>query len=179
MSDEKRKQEAQKNVTEYLREGLLKKEHNDLAKEKYQENAQLSLRVAQELSHSEIKPHLWIIVTSYYAMFYSANAVLLHLGYKTQDKIAHKVTNDALIVFVEKKLTKTLLDDYERIQEDALAIAGTRAESIIETYAQELHKRSLFQYNMLEETKANKAETSLQRAIEFVFEMNRLLKERL
>src|SRR3989338_954480 len=100
MIDEKRKKGAKKNFDSYLQEGLLKKEHNNLAKEKYIENAQLSLNVANELMQSRLKPYLWVIVISYYSMFYMANAVLLNFGYKTQDKIVHKETNDSLIVLV-------------------------------------------------------------------------------
>lgn len=176
MIDEKRKLEAKSNFDAYLREGLLKKEHNNIAKEKYIENAQLSLNVANELMQSKLKPYLWIIVTSYYSMFYIANAVLLDLGYKTQDKIVHKITNDSLIVLVLGRLKKGLLEDYESIQQEALEIANIRAEELLVSYSQELDKRSRFQYNMLEETKESKARTSLKRASEFVFEMRKLLK---
>ena len=176
MIDEKRKNEAQSNFSRYLQEGLLKKEHNELAMNKYLENADLSLKTANELMQSPLKPYLWVIVTSYYSMFYMANAVLLSYGYKTQDKIAHKVTSDALIFLVLDKLRKELLEDYEAIQKDALEIASTKAESVIESYSLELDKRSRFQYNMLEQTKEAKAQTSLKRASEFVFELKKLLK---
>lgn len=176
MIDEKRKKDAQNNFTTYLKEGLLKKEHNDLALHKYLENAELSLRTSSELMNSSLKPYLWVIVTAYYAMFYQANAVILHYGYKTQDKIAHKVTSDALIYLVLDKLKKELLEDYEAIQQDALEIASAKAETVIELYALELDKRSRFQYNMLEQTKEAKARTSLKRAVEFVFELKKLLK---
>ena len=127
MIDEKRKKEAQSNFSRYLQEGLLKKEHNELAMNKYLENADLSLKTANELMQSPLKPYLWVIVTSYYSMFYMANAVLLSYGYKTQDKIAHKVTSDALIFLVLDKLRKELLEDYEAIQKDALEIANAKA----------------------------------------------------
>jgi len=178
MIDEKRKKEAQSNFKRYLEEGLIKKESNRLAQQTYQENADLSLNTAQELMDSSVKPYLWIIVISYYAMFYSANAVLVHFGYKTQDKIVHKVTNDALIVLVLDKIKKELMEEYESLQEDALAIASARAEELIDNYHLELGKRSRFQYNMLETMKKAKAITSLKRASEFVFEMKRLLKEK-
>ena len=178
MIDEKRKKEAQSNFSRYLQEGLLKKEHNELAMNKYLKNADLSLKTANELMQSPLKPYLWVIVTSYYSMFYMANAVLLSYGYKTQDKIAHKVTSDALIVLVLDKLKKELLEDYEAIQKDALEIASAKAESVIESYSLELDKRSRFQYNMLEQTKEAKAQTSLKRASEFVFELKKLLKEK-
>ena len=177
MIDAIRKGEAQKNFRRYLEEGLLVKQTDILAKNKYVGNAELSLRTAQELMQSSLKPHLWVIVVSYYSMFYMANAVLLHLGYKTQDKIAHKVTSDALIVLVLDKLEKELLEDYENMQKDALEIASARAESIVESYSLELDKRSRFQYNMLEQTKESKARTSLKRASEFVFELKKLMKK--
>jgi len=175
MIDEKRKREAKSNFMRYLQDGLLKKEKSPLAKGKYIENSELSLKTANELMQSSLKPHLWVIVTSYYSMFYIANAVLIAYGYKTQQKIAHKVTADCLIVLVLDKLRKELLENYELMQQDALEIANARAESLIESYSMELDKRSRFQYNMLEQTKENKARTSLKRASEFVFEMKKLL----
>ncbi len=176
MIDKKRIEEAQSNFKQYLEEGLLKKERQDLAKQKYIDNADLSLKVANELMNSPSRPYLWIIVISYYSMFYIANAVLLQLGYKTQDKIVHKVTSDALIVLVLHRLTKELLEEYEKMRDDALEIASAKSEQLIESYAHELDKRSRFQYNMLEETKEAKAKTSLERATNFVFEMKKLLK---
>ena len=176
MIDDKRKKEAQSNFSRYLQEGLLKKEHNALAMNKYLENADLSLKTANELMQSQLKPHLWVIVISYYSMFYMANAILLSYGYKTQDKIAHKVTSDALIFLILDRRRKKFLEDYEAIQKDALEIASAKAESVIESYSLELDKRSRFQYNMLEQTKEAKAQTSLKRASEFVFELKKLLK---
>lgn len=176
MIDEKRKKEAKNNFDQYLMEGLIRKGKNELAKTKYFENAELSLKVANELINSQTKPYLWVIVASYYAMFYMANAVLLHLGYKTGEKIIHKVTSDALIVLVLDKLKKELLEDYELIKQDALEIASIKAENIIQNYELEKEKRSTFQYNMLEQTKESKARTSLKRANDFVFEIRKIMK---
>ena len=178
MIDEKRKKEAHSNFSRYLQEGLLKKNKSEIALNKYLENADLSLKTAHELLKNQLKSYLWVIVIAYYSMFYMANALLLQYGYKTQDKIAHKVTSDALIVLVLDKLKKELLEDYETIQKDALEIASAKAESVIESYSLELDKRSTFQYNMLEQTKESKARTSLKRASEFVFELKKLLKEK-
>jgi len=175
MISEQQKKEAKQNFDRYLIDGLLKRETNDLAKNMYLKNAELSLQVAQELVKNPLKPYIWIIVISYYSMFYIANAVLLHLGYKTQDKITHKVTSDALIVLVLHKLKKELIEYYESIQKDALEIASMKAEEILKNYDLELGKRSAFQYNMLEETKESKALTSLSRSKEFLFEMKKLL----
>ena len=76
MIDEKRKNEAKANFDRYLEEGLIKKEKSTIAKEMYLKNAELSLQVATELAKSSTKPHLWVIVTSYYAMFYMVNGAL-------------------------------------------------------------------------------------------------------
>ena len=99
---------AQQNFAQYLNEGLIKKEKSDAAQSMYIKNADLSLNLAKECIESSLKPYLWVVVISYYSMFYIANAVLLELGYKIGEKIAHKVTNDALIVLVKDKVKKGL-----------------------------------------------------------------------
>lgn len=108
-------------------------------------------------------------------MFYIANAVLLEFGYKTGDKVAHKVTNDALIVLVRDKIKKGLLEEYETAKEDALEIASVKSDEIINFYALELDKRSRFQYEMTESIQKQKAETSIKRAKLFMFELKKLL----
>src|SRR3989344_4267654 len=112
MIDQKRIKEAKSNFDRYLREGLIKKERNEVAIYTYLKNSELSLKIAEKLVKDELKPFLWVIVCSYYSMFYAANAVLSNLGYKTVDEIVHKVTSDALIVLVLNKLKKELLEEY-------------------------------------------------------------------
>jgi len=177
MIDKKKIDEAKRNFDSYLKEGLLKREKNETALDTYLKNSDLSLKVAQKLMEDEIKPYLWVIVCSYYSMFYIANAVLLTLGYKTSDKIVHKVTSDTLIVLVLDRLKKELLEEYEKIRDDALEIASSKAEDIIKSYDFEMDKRSRFQYQMSEEVKEQKAKTSLERAKEFIFEMKKLLEK--
>ncbi|MEA3229998.1 MAG: hypothetical protein U9P44_03710 [archaeon] len=103
------------------------------------------------------------------------NAVLLHIGYKVDSKIAHKVTCDSLIVLVLDKLRKELIEEYENMQNDAAEIESSRAEELIQNYEFERRKRSRFQYDMSEDIKHNKAITSLERAKEFIFEMKKLV----
>ncbi len=141
----------------------------------YTKNADLSLNLAEECMNSSLKPYVWVVVISYYSMFYIANAVLLELGYKTGDKIVHKVTNDALIVLVMDKLKKGLLEEYEIAKEDALEIASIKSDEIIESYGLEMSKRSRFQYDMTESIQEQKANTSLKRARQFILEMKKLL----
>jgi len=178
MLNEKRINEAKSNVKQYLKEGLLKKQENETAKQMYLENCELSLLTAQKLLDMEsggYKPHLWIIVSSYYSMYYIANAVLLDLGYKVGEKISHKVTSDALIVFARDKLKKGFIEEYEDIKEDALELISLKTDSILQSFDFEREKRSKFQYQMDEQVKKSKALTSLERAKQFVFEMKKLL----
>jgi len=178
MLDEKRIKEAQSNVRQYLDEGLLKKITNETAKLMYVENAEMSLQTAQKLIDLESKsfaPYLWVIVTSYYSMYYLANAALLKNGYKVGSKVSHKVTSDALIVFIRNKLAKQLLEEYEETRNDALELMSAKADDLIVSLDFERQKRSQFQYQMDAQLKRGKAVTSLKRAKEFVFEMKKLL----
>jgi len=178
MLDEKRIKEAESNVKQYFQENLLKKQTNDTAKAMYVENGDISLQTAQKLlalENKEYNPSLWIIVTSYYAMYYIANAVLLHLGYKVGDKVSHKVAADALIVFVRNKLKRHFLEEYEETKEDALELMSQKVDVLLQSLDYEREKRSKFQYQMDEQAKRGKAITSLKRAKEFVFEMKKLL----
>ena len=177
LCDEKIK-EAESNVKKYLAEGLLKKQTNETAKEMYIENSDLSLETAQKLLSLETqtyKPYLWIIVSSYYSMYYIANAVLLNIGYKVGDKISHKITADALIVFARNKLKKGFIEEYEDIREDALELISSKADSLLQSLDFEREKRSKFQYQMDEKAKKSKALTSLERAKQFVFELKKML----
>jgi len=178
MLSEKRIKEAESNVKQYLAEGLLRKQKNETAKEMYIENCDLSLETAQKLLSLETptyKPYLWIITSPYYAMYYISNAILLNTGYKVGDKISHKVTSDALIVFVRNKLKKGLIEEYEDIKEDALELMSSKADSLLESLDFEREKRSKFQYRMDEQVKKSKALTSIERAKQFVFELKKLL----
>ena len=94
---------------------------------------------------------------------------------KTQDKIVHKVTYDALIVLVMNKLRKGLIEEYELAKDDALELASMRSEELLIFYEREMGKRSKFQYTMTETIQEQMAKTSLKRAREFIFEMNKLL----
>lgn len=175
MLNEKRIKEAQNNVKTYLEEGLLKKtSNNKKIMDIFIRNSKESLKVAQEIYEKKISD-LWVIVSSYYSMYYYANAVLLKLGFKTGDKIVHKVTSDAIITYVRGKLKESLIEEYEEIKEEALNLAGIKADSLIESYEYERNKRRIIQYETIEIEKHSKAKTSLQRAKEFTKEMEKLI----
>ena len=176
MLDEKRIDEAQKNIKQYIEGNLIWKYEASKKEilETYKRNCQESLDVAKKLFDENLS-NLWVIVISYYSMYYIANAILYKIGYKIGSKISHKVTADALIVLVRNKLKKSLLEDYETAKEEALDIIGRKADEILSSFDKELEKRSIFQYESTDEIKRAKAKTSLERAKQFVFEMKKLL----
>lgn len=176
MLDENRIKEAQKNVASYQEDRLLwkvKSSKEDIRKT-YERNYKESFDIATKLFEEGLS-NLWVVVCSYYSMFYIANAVLYKIGYKIGSKVVHKVTADALIVYIRNKLKKSLLEDYEEAKEEALDIIGRKTDEIIESFDNEMKKRSIFQYETTEEIKKTKAKTSLERAKKFIFEMKKLL----
>mgnify|MGYP001585093594 FL=1 len=175
MLNQDRIKEAEANVRTYLNEGLIKKEPlNPDALRVLLKNAKESIASAEKLNSDRISD-LWVIVCSYYSMFYIANAVLRKLGYKIGEKIAHKVTADALIVHARGKLKASLIEEYEDAKEEALNLAGIKADSLIESFDFEKDKRSKIQYQTDDIEKQSKAKTSLQRAKSFFSEMQKLL----
>lgn len=176
MLDDKRIREAESGVKAYLAEGLLRRINKIDANifSILRKNSEESLKTADLLFNGN-HSNLWVIVCSYYAMYYAANAVLYSMGYKVEHKISHKVTADALIVFVRKKLKESFLEEFEAAKDEALDIANIRADELVKSFDDERTKRSKFQYEMTEEIKRGKAGTSMERAKRFVFEMEKLL----
>ena len=173
MLNEKRIKEAENNVRLYLEEGLLtKKQFEKIVFSILHKNAKESLEVANFLTNKG-KSDLWIIIASYYSMYYMANAVLYKLGFKVGEKISHKLTADALIVYVRKHLKENFIEDYEDLKKEALA--SIKADEIVESFDFERRKRGVIQYKTKEIEKHSKARTSLKRAKEFMLEMEKLL----
>src|SRR3989344_581502 len=125
----------------------------------YARNAAESLETADGLFKDK-KSDLWVIVCSYYSMYYIANAVICKLGYKVGRKISHQITYDVLAAFVTDRLANDMLEEYEEARKEAMDIANTEAEDIIDDFGREKNKRSIFQYEMAEKVKHSKAETS-------------------
>jgi len=202
MIEKERIDEARRNVKIYVEDGLLKTGDKDAARfvEFFMANAESSLRTAsilQEISDennlketlkvgSDFESYLWVIVSSYYSMFYAATAILAKQGIRATGQIVHKVTADALIHFFgsNEKLAK-LLEQYEEAQTVGLELVGReelmkrmqkKADELIISYEGERKKRSKFQYDIGVQAKRGYAQTSLQRARDFVFEIRKLLK---
>ena len=173
--DEKRIKLAEKNFKSYLDENKINKVNKKdvLIYETYLRNSKESLIVADFLFKNKISS-LWVVVTSYYSMFYIACAYLYNLGYKIGDEIVHQVVNESLIVQGRHKIENHFLENYGEERERALVIS----DNYLENYEREKAKRSSFQYQTTEEIKGNKAETSLNRAKEFVELMRQLLEDK-
>lgn|SRR3989344_220213 len=171
MLTEQRIKIAERNVQHYLEDCLVKKSQNDRNVITIMMiNAQESLRMAEHALQE--KSYLWTVVCSYYSMFYVANAVLCVSGYRVGYKVAHKVTADALIVFVRHKLKQSLIDEYNESKNEALGLI--RADEMLEEFEKEREKRSVFQYSTTELAKESKAKTSFDRAKRFYGELSRL-----
>ncbi|NYB26851.1 MAG: HEPN domain-containing protein [Methanobacteriaceae archaeon] len=176
MLTEKEIKEAESNVRTYLaNEELKKKKSNRFTINALINNSDESLNVAKYLYDENISP-LWVIVCSYYSMFYMANAILSKLGYKVGDHNPHKITSDALIVFVRNKLKKKFLEDYDDALAEAIEL-GRLSDEIIHNLELERRKRSKFQYKMTKEVLKGQAKTSLDRAKDFVVQIEQLIDE--
>ncbi len=163
--DEQRIKQAEDNFKRYLQEGKIKKvsKMNTLIYETYLRNARESLNVANQLFQNKTSS-LWVVVASYYSMFYIACAYLYQLRYKTNHEIVHQIVNEALIVQGRHKIKNHLLEAYEIGKEEALSIS----DNYLKNYESEKVKRATFQYETTENIKESKAQTSLNRAKEFL-----------
>lgn len=173
MLDEKTIDNAESQVRRYIEEELLVKvrpEQNIL--DVFLKNADESLALANDILKNN-KSDLWVIVTSYYSMFYIANAVLYKKGWKVGDTSAHAITANALIVHVRKHLESSLLEGFAKAMSEAQSTM--KANELLESFIQEKKKRGDFQYNMSLSLKRAKAETSFNRAKEFVLAIKSLL----
>jgi uncharacterized protein (UPF0332 family) len=202
MINKERIEEAKRNVKQYIDDDSLKFNDKEAARfvDFFMANAEASLRTAsilQQISDddtlketlkvgSDFESYLWVIVSSYYAMFYAATAILAKQGIKASGQIVHKVTADALIHFFwsNAKLAK-LLEQYEEAQTVGLELVGReelmkkmqkKADELIISYESEWKKRSKFQYDIGIQAKRGYAQTSLERARNFVFEISKLIK---
>jgi uncharacterized protein (UPF0332 family) len=202
MIEKERIEEARRNVKQYIDEGLLRIKDKDAPKfaDFFMKNAESSLQTAsilQEISDQQalkstlkvgddFESYLWVIVSSYYSMFYAATALLASQGMRATGQIVHKVTGDALIhFFVSNEKLAKLLEQYEEAKAVGLELIGReelmksmqkKANELIVAYESERKKRSKFQYDIGVQAKRGYAQTSLNRAKEFVFEISKILK---
>jgi uncharacterized protein (UPF0332 family) len=171
--DEKRIKLAEDNFRNYLNQGLIKKApFQDIIYQTYVNNSLESLKVAEEIFTNKTSS-LWVVVSSYYSMFYIASAYIYKKGYKSSHEIVHQIINEALIVLARHDLEKHFLEEYEEEKDKALS----STQNLLEVYGVEKTKRSEFQYETTGEIKESKAKTSLERAKNFVAILRILLSK--
>ncbi len=112
-----------------------------------------------------------VISHAYYAIFYSAKAVLLAKGIKTTAPDIHKKTFDAFKEhFVDTGvLDLKLLEIYRRMV--------IRADDLLEIFRDEKWKRGNFTYNTIPQANREAAEDSIKNAKTFVSNINKVAKE--
>jgi len=173
--DEKRIKIAESNFRNYLRDNLIKEaKFEDIVYQTYFKNALESLKVADELFKNKTSS-LWVVVSSYYSMFYIASAYVYKKGYKASGEIVHQIINEALIILARHDLERHFLEEYEEEKEKALFAAQAASGNLLKNYELEKEKRASFQYKTTEEIKEAKANTSLDRARKFIAVMRQLL----
>lgn len=111
-----------------------------------------------------------VISHSYYAIFYSAKAILMKEGIKTDKPNVHQKTLHAFNKFLVKtgKLDKALLKIYEDMV--------IKAEALLNIFAEEKTKRGDFTYETLPQANKEPAETSLNNAKLFVSNIKKVLE---
>ena len=108
---------------------------------------------------------------SYYCIFYSAKAILIQNGIKTDAPEVHKKTLDAFEQFLVSngKLDVELLRIYKKMV--------VRAEELLGIFFIEKKKRGEFTYQKLSQANLNPAKESLDNALLFFKNINAVLKK--
>ena len=192
MLDEKKLKEIQSRFKQFLDDGTIKTKQEVEFVEFFLDNAKKSLRSANALydlstdkemqsltGYRDFDGFLWIVNASYYSMFYMARALLESEGIKIKsDMSIHSLTFDAMINFfyINGKLQKRFIEDFVESLEEAFEILGKqKADLLIGDYFFEKGKRATFTYKTNNIVIKAKAQTSLQRAIRFNEEINKIL----
>ncbi len=197
---EQRVREADSAITEMIRERKVVK-LSDAEKIKfirfYRKQAELSLSAAvvlQAVSLSKTAKEfhkleenyecfLWVINPSYYSMFYAAQALLAYKGIRLLvSQSIHKLTAHALIYYCVKNnfIAKEMYERFVQGQQDAAVLLNLedfqeKAKVLSTKYFSEVGKRAKFTYETEEEVKQRHAQTSLERAKEFLSEVEQII----
>ena len=183
MLDEKQRKESKSIIKQLIHENKIVKAYpktESFFMEKAINALQLSKRI-QEISVDEDDPlesYMWVINTSYYAMFFAATSLLAYFNHKIDSDVGiHKLTYHALVYYFlldDNKLQKHFIEQYKESYENAeelLQISGDKAIELVEHFHFEHNKRTTFTYELGSIAERNKANTSLKRAEEFLIEI--------
>ncbi len=140
--------------------------------------ADLLMRTSQEKSakeffgvHENITFYSSVISHSYYAIFYSAKAILLTRGIKTSPPEIHKRTFDEF----EKNLVKTGVLDVRLLE--IYKTMAVRADGLLQIFKDERWKRGNFTYNTIPQANKAPAEDSLKNAKFFVSNITKVIEK--
>jgi|SRR3989338_3753756 len=184
MLDEKRITESSRIITQLIQEHKISKPKPHTT-DFFLNQSHKTLIVAEKLLKlSEIEnldTHLWVINTSYYAMFFQATALLSFFGHKiNQEQGIHKMTYHALVHYFIKensRIKMQLVEEYQEAITDAqtlLQLGENKVKDLIADFDNELIKRKTFTYTTEENAERNKALTSFKRAKNFVNEIDKI-----
>ena len=111
-----------------------------------------------------------VIGHSYYSIFYSAKAILVKNGIKTEAPEVHKKTLEAFEKYLVStgKLDMELLKIYQKMM--------VRADALLGIFSMEKRKRGEFTYQKLSQANREPAEESLRNALFFFKNSNKILR---
>ncbi len=126
---------------------------------------------------------LWVINSAYYTMFYAVHTLFAYKGIKIHsEQSIHKITAHALVYYCVKNnfIAKELYEQFVQSQQEAAELFNLedfreKAEDLTVKYFYEAEKRSRFTYETGEEAKQKHAKTSLERAREFLNEVEKIV----
>ena len=112
-----------------------------------------------------------VISHSYYCIFYSAKAILIKNGIKTEAPEVHKKTIEAFEKYLVKagKLDVELLKIYQKMV--------VRAEELLGIFSKEKGKRGKFTYQKLPQANREPAKESFDNASFFFKNINKILRK--
>ena len=112
-----------------------------------------------------------VIGHSYYCIFYSAKAILIQNGIKTEAPEEHRKTLEAFEDFLVKsgRLDVELLKIYKKMV--------IRAEELLEIFSREKGKRVEFTYRKLPQANLDPAQESLDNGLLFFKNINAVLRK--
>lgn len=195
--------EANTVITNLIKEGSILTKLSEQEKQRfinfYRKQANLSLIAADMLYNisttkesknfhkldDSYECFLWVINPSYYTMFYSVHALLAYKGVRIlSEQSIHKITGHALVYFCIKNnfIAKALYEQFIESQAEAASLLNLedfkkKTKELSVKYFYELKKRSKFTYETEEDVKQKYAYTSLQRAKEFLNNIEQVIEK--
>lgn len=133
-------------------------------------SSNLMLQKEQFKLESDFTFYSTVISHSYYCIFYSAKAILIKNGIKTEAPEVHKKTLEAFDRYLVKtgKLDIELLKIYQKMI--------VRADTLLGIFSMEKQKRGEFTYQKLPQANKEPAQESLGNASFFFKNINKILR---